>query len=259
MTADFRVDRLWPDPAPDLDLDAAYADRRLPEPPVGRPWVGVNMVTSIDGRAQLSGTADGLAGRADRRLMRLLRLPYDAVASGAGTLRTDGNVWLRVPADLAARRVQRGLPPQPTTIVIAGSSPVPLDAGWLRGDEPRVLVVGSDSPHAGDGAAPLPPGTELLVAPTPRPAVTWLLDRLAARGIRSVLFEGGPTTNAVLLAADAIDELHWTIGPILLGTDALGMIAAIPGGSPWALQPRRGRLASVHRHADELFVTYRFG
>jgi hypothetical protein len=37
------------------------------------------------------------------------------------------------------------------------------------------------------------------------------------------------------------------------------MIAPIPGGSPLAHDPRQGRLASVLRHEDELFLRYRFG
>jgi riboflavin biosynthesis pyrimidine reductase len=248
----FRVDRLWPDPAADLDLDEAFTDFALSPSPAGRPFVGVNMVTSIDGRAQLSGRAEGLSGRADRRLLLLLRLAYDAVGSGVGTLRAD-DFYSHLPADLAARRFAAGQAPQPTAVVIAGTDPVPTDRRWFRyEDQPRILVVG-DGPALGE-----PPGTELLVAPTERPEPEWVLAQLAERGIRSLLLEGGPTTNAAFLAADAIDELYWTIGARLLGTDALPMIATIPN-SPWADAPREARLVSVHRSGDELFLRYRFG
>jgi riboflavin biosynthesis pyrimidine reductase len=248
----FRVDRLWPDPAADLDLDEAFADLALPSPPPGRPLVGVNMVTSIDGRAQLAGKAEGLAGRADRRLLQLYRVAYDAVASGVGTLRAD-DFYSHLPADLAARRVAAGRTPQPTAVVVAGTGHVPIDRRWFsHADQPRILVVGG-GPTIGE-----PPGTELLVAPTDEPEPGWVLERVAERGIRSLLLEGGPTTNAAFLAADAIDELYWTIGSRLLGTDALPMIAPIQGDSPWAEQPREGQLVSVHRSGDELLVRYRF-
>jgi riboflavin biosynthesis pyrimidine reductase len=249
----FRVDRLWPDPAANLDLDEAFADLALPFPPPGRPLVGVNMVTSIDGRAQLAGRAEGLSGRADRRLMQLYRVHYDAVASGVGTLRAD-DFYSYLPADLAARRMAAGRPQQPTAVVIGGTGPVPTDRTWFgHADQSRILIVGG-GPIAGE-----PPGTELLVAPTDEPKAGWILERLAERGIRSMLLEGGPTTNAGFLAADLIDELYWTVGARLLGTDALQMIAPIAGGSPWAEHPREGRLVSIHRSEDELFVHYRFG
>jgi riboflavin biosynthesis pyrimidine reductase len=254
MSADgtYRVDRLWPDPALDVDLDAAMAGFQPAAPADGRPVVAINMVTSIDGRAQIDGTAEGLGSRTDRRLMRLYRAAFDAVGSGVGTLRATG-VWLRVGDDLAARRVSDGLPPNPVGVLIAGIEPVPTDARWFTGDEPRILVVG-----AGNPLTDVPAGTDLLRSPRDRPDPRWVLDRLAERGIRSLLLEGGPTLNASFLAEHLIDEVYWTVGAHLLGTDALPMIAPIEGGSPFAHQPRRGRLDSVMRHESELFLRYRF-
>jgi len=246
-----RVDRLWPEPAPDLDLDEAMAGFALPDPPADRPLVALNMITSIDGRAQLEGTAEGLGSRTDRRLMRLYRAAFDAVGSGAGTLRAAG-LWMRVGDDLAARRAAEGRPPNPTGVLIAGTDPVPTDARWFSGDEPRILVVGREHPIEA-----APPGTELLRAPDERPDPGWLLGKLAERGIGSLLLEGGPHINAAFLEHDLIDELYWTIGANLLGTDALQMIAPIDGGSPYAGDPRPARLVSVLRHGDELFVRYR--
>jgi riboflavin biosynthesis pyrimidine reductase len=248
----FRVDRLWPDPAADLDLDEAFADLMLPSPPQGRPLVAVNMVTSIDGRAQLAGKAEGLSGRADRRLLQLHRVAFDALGSGAGTLRAD-DFYSHLPADLAARRVAAGKPAQPIAVVIAGVGPIPTDRRWFSyADQQRILIVGG-GPAMGE-----PPGTELLVAPTDEPEPDWVLERLAERGIGSLLLEGGPTANAAFLAADLIDELYWTIGARLLGTQALPMIAPLPD-SPWADGPREGQLVSIHRSGDELFLRYRFG
>ena len=229
------------------------ADFTLPDPPAGRPLVGVNMVTSIDGRAQIEGTAEGLAGRADRRLMRHYRAAYDAVGSGAGTLRAAG-LWMRVGEALAARREADGRSPNPAGVVVAGADPVPLDATWFTGDERRILIVGRGNPM--DSA---PEGTELVRASDARPAPRWILATLAARGIRTLLLEGGPHLNAAFLAAGLIDELYWTVGAHLLGTDALPMIAPIPGGSPFEADPYRGRLVSVMRHEDELYLRYRFG
>ena len=85
-----------------------------------------------------------------------------------------------------------------------------------------------------------------------------MLDRLAERGIGSLLLEGGPHVNAAFLAAGCLDEVYWTVGAHLIGSDALPMIAPVEGGSPHEHEPRRGRLVSVLRHEDELFLRYRF-
>jgi riboflavin biosynthesis pyrimidine reductase len=243
------VDRLWPDPAADLPLEAAFLDR--PGQAAGRPWVATNMVTSVDGRAQLEGTAEGLGSRVDRRLMQAYRAAFDAVASGAGTLRAD-DFYSRVADDLAAARGVAGRSPQPLALVIAGSTAVPTDRRWFGyADQQRVIVVGGGNPHAAD--EPLP-GVETWVAPTAEPEPGWILERLATAGVASLLLEGGPTLNAAFLAKGLLDELFWTIGPRFVGAEALPLIAPIDLPAPI-----EARLVSVHRHADELYLRYRIG
>jgi riboflavin biosynthesis pyrimidine reductase len=245
------VDRLWPDPRTALPLDEAFGDLALPDPPAGRPLVGVNMISSLDGRAQLDGLAEGLGSREDRRLMRLYRVAYDAVASGAGTLRAD-DFYSWLPDDLARRRADGGKPPQPLAVIIGGSSALPVDRRFFaHPEQPRVVVVGSDSPHA--GASELA-GVEVWVAPTPHPEPGWLLPRLAERGVRTLLVEGGPTVNASFLAAGALDELYWTVGPRLVAADGRQIVASLREQHP----PLTGTLVSAHRSGDELFLRYRF-
>ena len=251
----YAVDRLWPDPAAGLTLDEAFGGIALPPAPAGRPLVGVNMVTSLDGRAQLAGTSERLSGRADRELMQHYRAAYDAIASGVGTLRAD-DFYSHVSRTAAAHRVAAGRTAQPLAVLIAGGGRVPTDRRFFTyDDQPRALAVGTDSPYA---ATPLP-GVETWVAPTAIPQPAWLLERIAAAGCASVLLEGGPHLNAAFLAEGLIDELYWTVGARLVGTNALPMIAPIPGGSPWAEHPREGELISVHRSGEELFLRYRFG
>jgi len=251
----FTVDRLWPDPAVGVELDDAFGDLEPPSAPPGRASVGVNMVTSIDGRATRCGAAEGLAGRADRRLMRLIRAAYDGVASGAGTLRRV-DFYSRIPDDLAELRARRGRPPQPVGVILGGGGPIPIDRRFFSGDQPRLVVVGSE--HDPTALGELERLADVVVAPTPQPEPAWLVATLRARGVASVLLEGGPSTVASFLAADLIDELYWTVGARLVGNDGLPMIAPIPGGSPWEVHPREGRLVSVHRSGDDLFLRYRF-
>jgi len=241
----FEVDRLWPEPASGLDLTRAFLELELPDPPADRPWVGLNMVSSLDGRAQRDGTSDGLGGRADRRLMRLLRTAYDAVMCGAGTLRA-GDLWTTVPEGLADEREAVGKPPQPLAVLVGGTEPIPTDRRWFTTDQPRLVLVGSGGPTE-------LPASEVLRAPTWRPEPRWILATLHQRGIERVLLEGGPHLNAAFHAAGLIDELYWTVGPLMLGGDSLTMVA------PGPENPREARLMAVHRSGDELYLRYRFG
>lgn len=248
------VDRLWPDPVAGLALQAAFADLQPPASRDGRPGVALNMVTSIDGRAQLAGRAEGIGSRTDRRLMQAYRAAFDAVGCGGGTLRAD-DFYSRLAAEHVERRTAAGRDAQPVSVLIAGRNELPQDRRWFGyQDQRRVLVVGSGNPHA---LSQPPPGVEMWVAPTEVPDPAWVLERLAATGVRSLLLEGGPTLNAAFFAAAAVDELFWTIGPRVLANDAKPMVVP-PAGMP-PPGPAEAQLVSVHRRDDELFLRYRFG
>jgi riboflavin biosynthesis pyrimidine reductase len=86
-----------------------------------------------------------------------------------------------------------------------------------------------------------------------------VLEQLHERGVRTLLIEGGPRVNAGFLGQGLIDEVFWTVGAKLVGNDGLPMISRIPRDSPIGAEPVTGRLVSIHRHDDELFLRYRFG
>src|SRR4051812_11096431 len=85
------MQRLYPTFATDLSPDSIYDDLRtdLPEPPAERPYVLLNMVSSVDGKAALHGGAAGIGSALDHRLMRAIRAAVDAVMNGAATLRAE--------------------------------------------------------------------------------------------------------------------------------------------------------------------------
>src|SRR5581483_5193596 len=74
-----------------LAISGAYTDLMLPEPPADRPFVYLNMVSSVDGKATVDGSERGLGSADDKRMMQELRSHADAVMNGATTLRVSGS------------------------------------------------------------------------------------------------------------------------------------------------------------------------
>ena len=68
-----------------------YTTLELPPPPADRPYVLMNMVSSVDGKVVIEGTEQGLGSKVDQRLMRELRVNADMVINGASTLRASGS------------------------------------------------------------------------------------------------------------------------------------------------------------------------
>ena len=249
------MQRLYPVPASDLEPTAIYDDlwQGLPEPPDDRPYVLLNMVTSVDGKAAMAGSAAPIGSDVDHRLMRSLRAAVDAVLIGGGTLRLE-RVDPRVGAIWATRRVARGVAPEPLAIVLTGSGDVPFDRRYFAyPDVPRLVIGGSMMPPERREA--LTARAMLLIAPTARPEVGWALRRLREDyGVRHLLCEGGPTLNGELIAAGLVDELCWTLAPKIIGSgESLPLVAGPPLPTPARLT-----LASAYLHEDEFFLRYRF-
>ena len=55
-----------------------------------RPWVGMCMVSGIDGSTVVNGSSQALSGDADRSVLVALRQVADVVLVGAGTVRDEG-------------------------------------------------------------------------------------------------------------------------------------------------------------------------
>lgn len=154
----------------------------------GRPYVTLKLATSLDGRvAAPDGTSRWITGPQARAHAHAIRAQVDAIAVGSGTALTDD-------PSLTARTADGGLFEHQPLRVVLGRRTVP-DGARLRG-----------------------PGGPLLHLPERDLDV--VLRELGDREVRHLLVEGGPTLATALLAADAVDELHAYVAPVLLGAGA---------------------------------------
>jgi riboflavin biosynthesis pyrimidine reductase len=241
------LERLAPSgaPRPVADLLAEVRPRERAHP--GRPFTYVNMVASVDGRAGLDGTSAALGDDADLEMLLELRTLADAVLIGTGTLRAEGYDQLVRAPERRARRVAAGACEDPTAVLISRRLDLPWEAGLFASPEQPVLVYTESGGEPPPVAAPV----ELARLPGALDLPTILAD-LRARGVRSLLCEGGPTLNRVLLEARLVDELFLTVAPLVAGENGAPSIVAGGALSP----PAPAALQWVLRHGDELFLRY---
>lgn len=230
--------------APELLAEVRPRERA----PEDRPFVFVNMVSTLDGRAQLGGSTGALGEAADLEMLLELRALADAVLIGTGTLRVEGYARLIGSEERRERRVAAGLAADPPAVLLSRGLDLPWDAGLFEAPEQPVLVytradAEGDVPEV---AAPV----EVVRLQDASPAA--MLADLRARGIAALLSEGGPTLNSALLGAGLVDELFLTLAPQITGeADALRIVE----GDGLAA-PLRARPVWVLRAAGELFLRY---
>lgn len=252
MSADpVSLRRLHPSPgsltpaevAAELDL-AARAGRE-------RPYVVLNMVATVDGRATVAGRTAPISSEPDRRLFHALRTSVDAIMIGSGTVREER--YGRLVRDPALREVRRrrGLEPDPLAIVVSGRLHLPADLPLLQDPDSRVVILTASADELEGCAAHV----EYLRTPAgERLDLAAMLARLRAEhGVRSILCEGGPHLNASLVPAGLVDELFVSVAPMLAGeTGALSMLEGAPLEQPVALE-----LVWLLEADGELFARYR--
>jgi len=245
-----RVRRLMPDAALLTADEVVQALDLAGSAPAGRPYVVLNMVATVDGRATLAGRTAPISSVPDRQLFHALRTRVDAVMVGAGTLRIER--YGRIVRD-ASRREQRraiGLEPDPLAIVVSASLDLPPDLPLLQDPDSRVVVITASDATLDASAAQI---DYVHCNPVDLPAA---LARLREEhGVRSILCEGGPHLNASLLAHGLVDELFLTTFPLLAGGDGA---LTIVGDGPVAEAPTPAQLELLWllEHEGELFARY---
>ena len=171
----------------------------------GRPWVLMKAATSLDGRiATDSGDSKWITGEAARADVHALRARCDAVMVGAETaLADDPRLTVRLADGL-----------DPLRVVLDSSLRTPPDARLVG---PGALVF--HAPDAEGAAALVARGAETIPVAHDETGLdlTAVLEALAARGVVTLLVEGGGRLHGAMVAARLVDEARLYVAPKLLG------------------------------------------
>jgi diaminohydroxyphosphoribosylaminopyrimidine deaminase/5-amino-6-(5-phosphoribosylamino)uracil reductase len=173
-----------------------------------RPRVTWVFGATLDGRvAAPDGTSRWISSQPAREDAHRLRAAHDAVLVGSGAARTDD-------PHLGLRHGVAGTPPLRVVLdarasIVGSSSRVADDAA------PTLVVIAPDAP-----SPDLPRRIAIArvrVDDRGRFDLPALLDDLAARGVRNLLVEGGPTIAAAFLEAGLVDEVVAYVRAAVLG------------------------------------------
>jgi len=217
------------------------------EPHEERPFVAMNFVVTVDGRATIAGRSGPIGSATDTAMLAGLRTCFDAVMIGAGTMRVE-RYGRPVPSQAKRERRQRaGLAQDPLMVVVSGRLDLPWDAPLFDEADARVLVFTASEVE--------PPETAAELSVVRHEAAVDLAEALRhlrqEDGVRALLCEGGPHLYGQLQAAGLVDDLFLTISPKLSG----GMAPRIMEGELPQVAPLQ--LAWLLEEDGELFARYR--
>ena len=238
----------------ETNLDPIDFYDQVRTPHVDRPWLLLNMITSIDGSTHISGTSGGLGGPADQRVLSTLRSFADVILVGSGTVHAENYRTPRVSGgESGKRRIEREQDPFPRIAVISGSGNLDPEIPMFDQDEskgPRPLIYTSE-----DGSVNLPESfeekAEVATLGVGQVNLSFVLRDLFDRGAKVVLAEGGPSLNHQLVEAQLVDELCLTISPLLVGGESSSII-----NGPVFSDPHQFQLNGLATEDKFLFCRY---
>jgi len=227
-------------------------DARAAATSSARPWVVAQMGQSLDGFvATVTGDSYYVNGAHSLVHLHRLRALCDAVLVGAGTVaidnpqlttrRVSGPHPVRVLIDPTARldgRARTLHDGQAPTLWVCDARHAAAAAERLGTAPAQVLAVDGllddtqGNAHGkppvdtqldtlGDGPRGHTPDSAGNARPTWR--VSRLLDALHARGLRVLFVEGGGVTVSHCFAAGALQRLHLSVAPVLVGNGRRGL------------------------------------
>jgi diaminohydroxyphosphoribosylaminopyrimidine deaminase/5-amino-6-(5-phosphoribosylamino)uracil reductase len=239
-----------------LDGDLSHEARLLNQPfrkhaRTGRPLVVFKSAMTLDGKvATRTGDSQWISSEASRARVHRWRAESDAVAVGLGTaLADDPQLTARVEA----------VPRQPRRVIFDSEARLPIDSKLVRGvaEAPLIVVVSRAAARTAVQALESA-GCEVVVASGSNDAarVASALDELGARGVQSLLLEGGPKLAGSFLEAGEVDEARMFIAPLLAGGQKAR--TAIEGmGAEHIADAERALAMEVERIDDDVLITAR--
>jgi 5-amino-6-(5-phosphoribosylamino)uracil reductase/diaminohydroxyphosphoribosylaminopyrimidine deaminase/5-amino-6-(5-phosphoribosylamino)uracil reductase len=186
---------------------------------VTHPTITISYAQTVDGRlATSSGSSQWISSPESLRFAHALRSEHDAVVVGAGTVCKDDP---RLTVRLVPGR-------DPLRVIVDSTLRTPLSAAVLaNGAAKGTILAATERVPTGQCARARSLGATVLQLPGDakgRVDLGALLSELDARGVESVLVEGGAALITSFLCNRLVDRLAVCIAPKILGSgiEAIG-------------------------------------
>lgn len=214
--------------------EPVYSDLKFPDPPANRPYIAINMVSTIDGKiltGERNEPVQDLGSALDHATMRMIQDAVGGIMIGAGTLRSTPKLWY---------------PKEKFRFVVTRTGKLDFSTRFFQDAPDKAFVVCPKSAHC-----------EWQSLTMPEEGDVWgsVLRQIKELGISHLLVEGGSHLNAGLFTVGVIDEIFLTFAPkIKLGEE----IPTIADGAPLPKESIQSfQLISCKPVEDEVFLRYR--
>ncbi|HXG73332.1 MAG TPA: 2,5-diamino-6-(ribosylamino)-4(3H)-pyrimidinone 5'-phosphate reductase [Candidatus Nitrosotenuis sp.] len=211
-----------------------------------RPHIILSAAVSLDGKiATKTGDSELSSGRDKVRVHRL-RASCDAIVVGKNTVKKDD--------PLLTVRYAKGK--NPTRIILDSRAEIPINSKIIKTSKliPTIIAVSKKAPKKNLAKLAKHP-VRIITVGKDKVEIKKLLQILYEQGIRTILLEGGGTTNWDFVRKRFVDEVIVTISPCLIGGTSATTLVEGEGFAKIA-NSMKLKLRKTVRYGSEIVLHY---
>jgi len=224
-------------------LDVVMSEQRQVD---GRPWVMLNMISTLDGATAIDGRSSSIGGPDDSKMFKAIRAVPDVILVGAGTVTAEDYRPVVLDEERRSARSDKAMSEAPTLAIVSGRLSIDPDARVFGDPDHKTLIITSTEANPSKLAL-IGDAADVAILPSLDPET--ILNHLGAA--RIVLVEGGPSLNGQFVAAGLVDEVNLTIASKIGSGDSRRIIHGLAAEPPLDMTIDR-----VLQGEEELFLRY---
>lgn len=212
-----------------------------------RPKIILSAAISLDGKITTRTGDSKLSSKKDLIRLHKLRSKVDAILIGKNTVKKDD--------PLLTVRYCKGK--NPTRIILDSSGTISINSKILQTSNRVKTIIAVSKKITKKNFQKLEKfPVDVVVTGENQVNVKSLLQNLGTQKIKTILLEGGGSTNWEFIKNNLVDEFFITITPYILGgTDAISLVEG--KGFDTILKSTKLRLISIRRLQNDVVLHYK--
>ncbi len=173
-----------------------------------QPYVILNSAMTLDGKIATKTGSSEISGKEDLLRVHELRRDVDAIMVGINTVIIDD-------PRLTVHKIRAKKHDNPIRVVVDSKARTPISSRILNSDAPTIIITTENANSARikelNGLA------EVLICGKNSVDLDDLMTKLASKGVKTIMLEGGSTLNYSMLMGGFVSEVRVCIAPMIVG------------------------------------------
>ena len=176
-----------------------------------KPHVILNSAMTLDGKIATKTGSSEISGKEDLIRVHELRKEVDAIMVGINTVLVDD-------PRLTVHKIPSEPLDNPVRIVVDSRARTPPESRILNDDAPTIIAISKIAdPENIERLQKSAENVDIIVCGRNRVDLRCLMQKIAQKGIKTLMLEGGSTLNYSMLIEGLVDEVRICIAPMIAG------------------------------------------